>query len=494
MKLGWQRLVIVIALISIGQVGLAEPIQMTVSGPDEACVCTIVRVCACGIRDLDPTSIGLDDDAIISITASEGWTRDLYHPWCDCQESFSKTFDAPGTYECTITVDDANCWHTEKDGPASFTHYITVKDHWDRAPGMSVGEIQADTTMVARGGQIHLDIEASDQDTKNCGLVDGTVECGWSAVAVRDGRSAGVFSPWYGSSTTWTAPQDTGEYRIYCNAVNRDGGVPDACTGSSRDDGTVVRTLSVYVVPALLKPLMSDTVPPPPPLPRPPPPPGFPVRDAIMTGGVFSAAHQTTITAKVEPAVSGSVLFEIVGWASTGVNHHAMLSVYPGGPGVPSMSVPLDGSGQAQAILTSSDKDMEAITVRATFEGQTSYIYIPQATGDYPRPDGFVCDPEMLPVDNQSTTTIRFKLMQVGLGVPVPGHRIHFFIDSICDMNGDPIKDANGNPIQGPNWPSEYGSITQPDGVTGSDGIALGTYKVGSIPACIYITAEDIDD
>jgi len=206
-------------------------------------------------------------------------------------------------------------------------------------------------------------------------------------------------------------------------------------------------------------------------------------KPTIMTGGVASEVHQSILTATVIPStLTGTVTFSIEGGA--GVNIPAGLSLL-GGPGrSQSVSVSIT-NGQAQAILTSSDFE-ESVTVEATFEQDERFVTVGQAAGGWIPPDGFVCVPSELTADGVSTANINFYLVQSGTSLPVPGHEMVFVIDSITD--------ANGQPVNGPPFPSEYGTIIQPQGQTNADGLATGVFHVGTEPATINIRAEDNND
>jgi hypothetical protein len=199
-----------------------------------------------------------------------------------------------------------------------------------------------------------------------------------------------------------------------------------------------------------------------------------------MTGGVQNGPHQTVLTANLDPPPTfGNVTFAIQGGA--GVNIPAGLSLTSAGNRTQMLSVPVSG-GSASVYLTSSDKDLHEFTVRVTYGSQWQIVDVAQATGDK---WAFVCDPACVPADGESTTTIWFCLIQAGTTIPVPGHAIVFEINSVLD--------ADGNAVSGPPF-TGYGSIIQPNGLTGADGYATGTYKVGTEPGTIYIRAVDNND
>lgn len=483
---------IALAVLGVGTNGRTEPLHiwaLYVSGLYNEYDDSYHVPCACQYLEINMT--GLDPDACsgcmfydtikFHVPPDSGWEQ------VDAC-TFRKLVSDPGTYTCTVTGDNegsGSCENTESETKT----YTFVVDHpvWYPPDPLAADAITTDDAdnKILPGGHVQCSIHATDTDTFGCNpgvKQPGSLVYVWSSSGGPQGY--GYFSPNGGadaSTTTWTAPAATGTYTLTCRVDDVD--QLQSCECGARDDGYVERSVQIQVCRSVLQPLLSDVVPPPPGVDPLPPPPGLTARDAIMTGGVFNAVHQTTIVARVDPVVSGSVLFEIVGWASTGVNHHAMLSVYPSGPGVPSMSVPLDGSGQAQAILTSSDKDMETITVRATFEGQTSYIYIPQATGVH---TVFECDPPSVPADGASVTSIRFRLVQDGPMIPVPGHTITFSIESIDDIDG--------LFVQGPPWPAGYGIVDPFPVVTDANGYATGTYYVGTLGGTVNIKAEDYHD
>ena len=162
------------------------------------------------------------------------------------------------------------------------------------------------------------------------------------------------------------------------------------------------------------------------------------------------------------------------------MNTDAGRSLASTGDRFPSLTVPLSG-GQASVYLTSSDKDPHNYTVTCTFGGQSKQVNVSQATGDK---HAFVCDPACVPADDESTTTIWFCLRQKDTTIPVPGHAITFEIDSVTNADGNAVDP----PFTG------YGSIIQPNGVTGADGYATGTYKVGTECGTIHIKAVDNND
>lgn len=448
----------------------AEPLQLSVpQSPITACACDIASV-QVSTGDIDwCCAIGVDDRVVV--TAPEGWSPGSLQG----DGVFQRTFTRSGVYTATFTADDLNFYGCEGDASVSKTVTIIVKDKWAPDPPISV-QIAA-PALVATGNEVTCTAVATDNDSKDCDpviLVPDELTYTWSA----NGGTTFKNGVTTGQTVTWIAPSQSGTYTISVQVNDRDNAnLPAGDCGNRNDDP---KSTSVQIVAANPVLQLPETAPPPGGPPPPPPPTGKSA--VLMTGGLQNPVHQTVITARVDPApTSGSVAFALQGWL--GVNIHAGLSLTSTGTRSLELTVPLSG-GRAFVYLTSSDRDPHEYSVNVTYGTQPPQtVYIIQATGGYP-PGGFVCDPASVPADDVSTTTIRFCLFEDGTTNPVPGHAITFEILS--------VKDADGNAVDPPF--TGYGSITQPNGVTGADGYATGTYKVGTQAGTINIRAVDNND
>jgi len=440
--------------------------------------------------DVDICCAQVVDDRIV-FSATGGWMAqgDRYFipavGWWG--QWFKRSFATPGTYTATFTADDEGiCGVYDVDTSGQFT--VIVKEKWFKEPDISVQiTAPAADAEVATGSEVTCTATATDMDSRSC-TDPGADECTYTWYA--DGGTTFKDGVNTGQTVTWIAPPGACTRRITVWADDL-ANLPSSDCGDRNDDPKSAFVYVDVVTPVLLP--LEPTYPPLPPLPPPPPDPvpapptpperpgppgGDPPSVLIMTGGVQNAVHQALITATTDPPAPGNAHFAVVG--GNGVNIHAGLSLASTGDRFPSLTVPLSG-GQASVYLTSSDKDPHEYAVTCTFGSQSKTVNVSQATGDK---WAFVCDPACVPADGESTTTIWFCLIQAGTTTPVPGHAIVFEIDSVLD--------ADGNAVSGPPY-TGYGSIIE-NGVTGADGYATGTYKVGTEPGTIYIKAVDNND
>lgn len=249
-----------------------------------------------------------------------------------------------------------------------------------------------------------------------------------------------------GLSVTWRAPSSpTSSVTITCT-ISDVATIPPGETGT-RNDTNVQRQVTVGPIYSLSVEASPST---------------------IMTGGIANSDHQSTITATVSPVMSGSVGFTII---SGGAGHSVAAQLSDS-------SVALDGNGEAETTLTSSDL-VENVTVRATFLSAQDDDVVSQTYSDQ---QVFEIDPSEVLADGQSTGEVSFTIYQHGTSTPVVGHSISFEIYSILDENETPIESQY--------W-DNYCTITSSPDTTDSNGNATCTLNAGSNRCTVYLKAHD---